>query len=155
MSENYKLLDELDTKILTILQNDCRTPLERMAKELGVPKSTVHYRVKRLEADEIIEGYCAKVDAAKLEKDYVTITFVRAKYGPNYHDRVGKALAEIPGVSAVYFLFGETDFVALIKSRNRSDFMRKLEKMTNMPEIERTNTQIVAKTIKEDLRVEL
>lgn len=155
MLENSKSLDELDTKILNIMQNDCRIPLKRIAKELEVPKSTVHYRVKRLEADKIIQGYCAKVDAAKLGKDYVTITFIRAKYGPSYHDRVGTALAKIPGVSAVYFVFGENDFIVLFKSENRADFMEKLEKMTNMPEIERTHTQIIAKTIKEDLRVEL
>jgi DNA-binding Lrp family transcriptional regulator len=155
LPEKSKPLDELDTRILGILQSDCRIPLGKIARELGVPKSTVHYRVKRLEADGVIKGYRAKLDAAKLGKDYVTLTFIRAKYGPSYHDKVGKALAKIPGTSAVYFVFGETDFIALIKSKNRDDFMKKLENMTNMQEIERTHTQIVAKAIKEDMRVDL
>jgi DNA-binding Lrp family transcriptional regulator len=134
---------------------DCRTSLEKIAKKLGVPKSTVHYRIRRLEAEKIIEGYYAKVNATKLGKDYVTITLVRAKYGPDYHEKLGNILAQIPGVWAVYFVFGDTDFIVLTKSDNREDFLKKLENMMNMKEIERTNTQVVAKTLKEDPRIEL
>jgi len=150
LPDQHKSLDEIDKRILKILQKNCRTPLEQIANKLGVPKSTVHYRIKRLEAEEIIKGYCAKVDTTKLGKNFVTITFVRAKYGPNYHDKVGKLLAKIPGVWAVYFLFGENDFVVLAKSDNSEDFMKKLEKMMNTQQIQRSNTQIVAKVIKED-----
>lgn len=155
MPNSHKSLDELDREILKILQMDCRTSVEKIAKKLGVPKSTVHYRIKRLEAEKIIEGYYAKVNATKLGKDYVTITLVRAKYGPDYHERLGNMLAQIPGVWAVYFVFGDTDFIVLTRSDNREDFMKKLEKMMNMKEIERTNTQVVAKTLKEDPRIEL
>jgi len=155
MSNNHKSLDELDKEILKILQMDCRTSLEQIAKKLGVPKSTVHYRIKRLEGEKIIEGYYAKVNASKLGKDYLTITLVRAKYGPSYHERLGKMLAQIEGVWAVYFVFGDTDFIILTRSNNREDFMKKLEKIMSMEEIERTNTQVVAKTIKEDPRIEL
>jgi DNA-binding Lrp family transcriptional regulator len=83
------------------------------------------------------------------------ITLVRAKYGPDYHEKLGNILAQIPGVWAVYFVFGDTDFIVLTKSDNREDFLKKLENMMNMKEIERTNTQVVAKTLKEDPRIEL
>lgn len=155
MSERHMSLDKIDKAILEILQSNSRTPLGQIASKLGVPKSTVHYRIKRLEAEEIIEGYYAKVCATKLGKDYTTITFVRAKYGPSYHEKVGKMLAQIPGVCAVYFILGDNDFVVLIMSENREDFMGKLEKMYDMPEIERTSTVVVVKTIKEDPRIEL
>jgi Lrp/AsnC family leucine-responsive transcriptional regulator len=148
-------LDETDTRILEILQKDCRTPLEQIADKLGIPKSTVHYRIKRLEAEKIIEGYYAKVDATKLGKNFVTITFIRTKYGPSYHEKVGEMLAQIPGVWAAYFVFGETDFVVLARSDNSKDFMEKLERVMKMQHIERSSTQVVAKIIKEDPRIEL
>jgi DNA-binding Lrp family transcriptional regulator len=150
-----KSLNRLDIRILEILQKDCRTPLQKVANELGVPKSTVHYRIRKLEEEGIIQGYGAKVDATRLGKDYTTITFVRAKYGPRYHEKVGEILARIPGILAVYFVFGEIDFVALIRSDNRDDFMRKLERMTSTPEIERTSTLVTAKTIIENPLVDL
>lgn len=155
MREKRPVLDEIDKTILVRLQADSRTPLERIAKELSVPKSTVHYRLKRLEEEEIIEGYHAKVNAAKLGKDYLTITFVRAKYGPSYHEKIGRMLAQIPNVFSVYFVFGDYDFVVLTRSDNTEDFLQKLEKMTRMTEIERTNTQVVGKTLKENQKVEI
>lgn len=153
MARQRNKLDETDIAILEILQTDCQKTLGRIAEELKIPKSTVHYRVKRLEEEKMILGYYAKVDGAKIGNDYLTITFVRAKYGPSYHKRVGKELTRIPGVLAVYFIFGQTDFVVLTRSNDRDDFMKKLEKMTNMTDIERTHTKIVAKILKEDFRV--
>lgn len=147
-----KPLDKIDFGILDILQKDCRTPLEQIADNLGVPKSTIHYRIKRLEEEEIIKGYYAKVNHERLGRDYVTVTFVRAKYGPGYHEIAGQKLIEIPGVWAVYFILGENDFIIVSRSSDREDYLQKLEKIMGMPEIERTNTQVVAKVIKEDPR---
>ncbi|MEM3874117.1 MAG: Lrp/AsnC family transcriptional regulator [Candidatus Bathyarchaeia archaeon] len=152
MNDALKSIDELDLKILKILQDDCRISLEQIAKMVGVPKSTIYYRIKRLEEEGIIEGYYAKINFAKLGKDYLTITFVKAKYAPGYHEKIGEKLSKISGVWGVYFIFGENDFVVLTRSKDREDYLRKLELMMNMPEIERTNTQVVAKIIKEDLR---
>jgi DNA-binding Lrp family transcriptional regulator len=151
---NAKSLDEKDMQILEMLQNDARVPLGKIANKLGVPKSTVHYRIKKLEVEKIIKGYYAKVDATRLGKDYTTITFVRAKRGETVDD-VGNMLTQIPGVCAVYFILGDNDFVVLASSDDKEDFMKKLQIMYNMPEIERTNTVVVVKTIKEDPRVDL
>ncbi len=145
-------LDEIDAGILRILQEDCRTPLDQIADRLRVPKSTIHYRIKRLESEGIIEGYYARVNHAKLGRDYVTATFIRAKYGPGYHEKAGQKLSKISGVWGVYFILGENDFILMSRSNNREDYLQKLEKIMNMPEIERTSTQVIAKVIKEDLR---
>ena len=148
-------LDEIDVRILQAVQEDCRTPLETIAKELGIPKSTVHYRINRLEQAKVIEHYFAKVNPTKLGKDYLTVILVRAKYGPHYHERVGKKIAAIPGVWAVYYVLGENDFVLLVRANDREDYMHTLEKISSMPDIERTSTQVVAKVIKEDPRIML
>ncbi|MGD8506508.1 MAG: Lrp/AsnC family transcriptional regulator [Candidatus Bathyarchaeota archaeon] len=155
MHNPSKSLDRVDRGILRILQEDCRTPLEEIAKKLGISKSTAHYRVKRLESEGIIEGYYAKVNAAKLGKDFITITFVRAKYGLGYHEKVGRLLADIPGVWGVYFVLGEMDFVVLARASNREKFMEKLDRIISLGEVERTNTQVIAKILKEDPRIEL
>ncbi|MEJ2776203.1 hypothetical protein WIW90_08300 [Sulfolobaceae archaeon RB850M] len=42
------------------------------------------------------------------------------------------------------------DFIVLARYKNREDFMKNyLEKLINMPEIERTSTHVVAKVFKE------
>lgn len=157
MKENEQKirLDDIDIKILKVLQEDCRVTLDQMSKMLNVPKSTLHYRIKRLEKVGVIEGYYAKLNPAKLGKEYIAVTLVRAKYGPGYHKKVGERLSKLPGVWGVYFVLGETDFVVLTRANSRKDFMKTLEQMINSKEIERTSTMAVVEIIKEDPRLEL
>ncbi len=150
-----KRLDKTDEYILRALQRDCRIPLQEIAKRLGIPKSTIHYRIRRLEGEGVLEGYYAKVNAADLGYDYLAIVLVRAKYGPGYHEKVGRKLARLPGVWAVYYVLGDIDFIVLMRAADRDDYMRKLERISSMSDIERTSTQVVAKVVKEDPRVDI
>jgi DNA-binding Lrp family transcriptional regulator len=154
MIKKNKIANAIDKGILEYLEKDCRVPIEQVAKKLGLPKSTVQYRIKRLEGMEIIKGYKAQIDYAKLGKEYTTITLVRSKYGRKYHEKVGNILAQIPGTSGVYFVLGDTDFVVICRSNNREDFNRKLDVFYDTEEIERTTTMVVMKTIKDESEID-
>lgn len=147
-------MDKTDKLLLRIIQDDSRIPLQKIARRLGIPKSTVHYRIGRLERENIIEGYYAKLNAGRLGYDYLAVVLVRAKYGPQYHKKVGSKLSKIPGVWAIYYVLGDWDFIVLIRAINREDYMRKLERFSNMTDIERTSTQVVARVVKEDPRID-
>jgi DNA-binding Lrp family transcriptional regulator len=95
----------MDKAILRKLQIDGRTPLGKIAKELKIPKSRVHHRTKRMKEAGVIEGYYAKLNPVMLGEDYITVTFIRAKYSPSYHDKIGKMLLQIlESLSYILFL---------------------------------------------------
>ncbi|BAB66148.1 Lrp/AsnC family transcriptional regulator [Sulfurisphaera tokodaii] len=143
-------MDEIDLKILKILQKDAKYSLEDLSTELKMPKSTVAYRIKRLESLNIIKGYYAQIDPTALNLDYIVISLIRGKYSKDYHIELGSKLANIPGVWGVYFVLGDTDFIVIARYRNREDFMKNyLERITSMPEVERSSTHVVVKIIKE------
>ncbi|ADN50324.1 Lrp/AsnC family transcriptional regulator [Vulcanisaeta distributa] len=146
-------IDQTDIEILKMLQDDCRITLDEMANKLKISKSTVYYRIKKLERLGIILGCHAKLSPEKMGKDYVAVILVKAKYGPGYHDKVGQKLAGINGVTAVYYIFGEWDFVLQVRASGKDEILRILEQIMNMEEVERTSTLIVAKVIKEDPRL--
>ena len=154
MKESLMTLDNVDQKIIEELQKDCRIPIGQISKKIGIPTSTIQYRIKRLEKVGIIEGYQAQVNFEKMGKDYTTITFVRTKYGKNSYEKVGTILSQIPGVSGVFFVLGEIDFVVLCRSNDREDFMSKLDILLGVEEIERTNTMVVMKTIREGSKID-
>ncbi|MHA2003990.1 MAG: Lrp/AsnC family transcriptional regulator [Candidatus Thorarchaeota archaeon] len=147
--------DDLDLAILRELQIDCRIPLQEIAEKVGAPTSTVHYRVKRLEREGVIDGYYANINPEKLGHDYLTIIKVHATYGPGYHERIGKKLAKMPGVWAVYFTLGETDFFVLTRSQDKSEYMKILDKLMATKGIERTSTQVVVRVIKENPKLDI
>jgi DNA-binding Lrp family transcriptional regulator len=148
-------LNVLDLEILRLLQKNSRTSLNELSHKLSTPKSTLHYRISKLEEDGVIQGYYTELNPSKLGLDFVAITLVRAKFGSQFHEKVGNALAKIAGVHAVFFLFGEIDFLIIIRSRNKADLFSKIEKIYDIPEVERSNTLIVAKTIKNDQRFDI
>ncbi len=154
MYESSKL-DELDVEILRELQEDCRTPLQAIAEKVGAPTSTVHYRVKRLEKEGIIDGYYAHINPEKVGMDYLTIIKVMASYGPKYYESVGDSLSKIPGVWAVYYVLGDQDFFVLTRSKDRTSFMESLDRIMSTKGVERTATQVVAKVVEEDPRLQI
>ena len=143
-------LDPLDWKILDLLHRDCRVSLNSMAHKLKASRSTIHYRIRRLEVEGVIKGYRACIDATRLGRDYYTCTWIRAKYGPGYYKKVGQKVGWIPGVCAVYFVLGAQDLLVFIKSDTRESFLRKLDQIAAIPGVERTETQVVALVMKED-----
>jgi Lrp/AsnC family leucine-responsive transcriptional regulator len=148
-------IDGVDREILRLLQADARVTREEIAQKLKTSKSTVQYRIRKLESLGIIEGYYAKINPAKLGKDYQAITLLRAKFSPLYYERLGERLASLPGVWAVYFTLGDYDFVLLTRGVGREDLLNSIENLTQIKGVERTVTQLVVKTVKEDPRLEI
>ena len=148
-------IDDIDKRILNILQDDATKSLEEIGKELGMSKTAIHYRINKLRDKKIIRKIIALIDSSKVGYDIFAISLIKAKYGPNYQNIVGEKLREIKGVWGVYFLLGDIDFVALLRAKNRNDLLRIINQFISIPEIERSSTHIILETIKEDPKVEL
>jgi len=149
------MLDDLDILILKELQKECRTPLQDIAVKVGAPTSTVHYRLKRLERAEIIEGYYAKLNPEKLDLEYIAITKLRVELTPGYYNTIGDQLSKIEGVWAVYLILGDSDFIIMTRSKNREGFMEIMDQVLQIKGIRQSSTSVVARHIKEDPRLPL
>jgi Lrp/AsnC family leucine-responsive transcriptional regulator len=149
------LLDELDIAILKELQSECRTPLQEIAERVGAPTSTVHYRLKRLEKTGIVGGYYAKLNSEKLDIDYIAAIRLSIDLSSAHYDEIGIELAKIPGIWTVYLVLGDCDFLVLARSKNRDEFMNIIDKIMDIKGVRQLNTQIVAKLVKEDPRLDL
>jgi len=66
-------LDKKDKQILSILDMDARQHVTKIAKEVGLSREVVNYRIKQLEKKGIIEGYYTVIDTSKLGLMYCRI----------------------------------------------------------------------------------
>jgi len=149
------LLDELDIAILKELQKECRTPLQEIAEIVGAPTSTVHYRLKRLERAKVIDGYYAKLNPEKLDIDYIASIRISIDLKPTSYDKIGDELAKIPGVWTVYMILGDCDFLLMTRSKNREEFLKIIDQILEVKGIKKLHTQVVARLVKEDPRLDL
>ena len=59
-------MDEIDKKIITLLQQNARTPLKTLAEHVFLSSPAVSARIERLEKENIISGYTARINQTKL-----------------------------------------------------------------------------------------
>ena len=60
------VMDKIDKKLITLLQQDARMPLKALAENVFLSSPAVSARIERLEKEQIIEGYEVKVNQLKL-----------------------------------------------------------------------------------------
>lgn len=149
------MTDEVDRKILDLLQSNARIPAAEIARQIGLAPSAVHYRIKKLEDEGVIQKYEALVNPRSLGINLVS--FVRVQTGPGAQaPEITAALCKEPEVQEVHRVVGEDCFFVKLRVRDTDDLGRLLEdEIQPIPSISSTRTTIVLRSTKETTRLPL
>src|SRR5256885_15206380 len=71
--------DEIDSRLLTLLQKDARRTNKELADAVGIAQSTCLERIRSLRAKGVIVGYRAEVDPAELGRPIRALLAVRLR----------------------------------------------------------------------------
>ncbi|MGC8645845.1 MAG: Lrp/AsnC family transcriptional regulator [Thermoplasmata archaeon] len=143
-------MDEFDKRILKILREDATLSLKEIGKRVGLySPSAISKRIDNLRRKGYIKRVTASLDYAKMGISFATLTMLRGKYGGNYKDVIAEKLKKIPGVVSVYFLLGDIDFVVYTLCRNKEEYAKILDRISAIPEIERSDTRTILTVYKE------
>lgn len=143
------MIDDIDRKILSILQENARISNAQIARELDLAPSGIHERIKKLENRGIITGYHASVDPRKLGYSVTAFLFVRTD------DRVGslasaERLAEISEAQEVHHIAGEDCYLVKLRCLDNQDLGRLLrENIGAIEAVRSSRTSVVLDTVKE------
>ncbi|MBL7117863.1 MAG: Lrp/AsnC family transcriptional regulator [Candidatus Syntrophoarchaeum sp.] len=142
-------LDEIDEKIIEMLQEDSRKTFVEIAKELGVSDPTIHVRVKKLQEAGVIEKFTAVLAPEKVEKGVAA--FIEINVKPNMIEEIIRNLGRLDEVLEIHETFGEYDIIAKIRAKTNED-LRDLvvRKIRIIPNIVNTRVTTVLKTRKEE-----
>jgi Lrp/AsnC family transcriptional regulator for asnA, asnC and gidA len=142
-------LDEIDKKIIEMLQEDSRQSFVEIAKELGVSDPTIHVRVKKLQEAGIIEKFTAVLAPAKVEKGVAA--FIEINITPNTIEAVIRNLIRLDEVLEIHETFGDYDIIAKIRAKT-NEALRDLvaKEIRTIPNIVSTRVTTVLKTRKEE-----
>jgi len=152
LNQNKKkvTLTHLQLNILYKISEHGEVNLERISKELGVPKSTVYYNFKKLEEEGLIKKTVLDLDESIIGLDITAITLVRTTYAGASGGKIGENISKIPGVVSVYYVLGDIDFIVISKALNREDLKRIINSIAKIEGVERTSTQFVLNVVKEE-----
>ncbi|MBU2912521.1 MULTISPECIES: Lrp/AsnC family transcriptional regulator [Reichenbachiella] len=117
------LLDEVDVKILSLLQAEGRITNKALAEKMGLSTTPVFDRVKRLEKEGVIKQYVALLDQRKIDKKLTVFVFISLKnHTRSYLDKFIGEMNEYPEVQECYHIAGDFDYMLKIVTRDIESF---------------------------------
>ncbi|MDW3046240.1 Lrp/AsnC family transcriptional regulator [Vibrio sp. Vb1554] len=138
-------LDKADLAILSILQEDCRAPLDLIADEVGLSTVTVQRRIKRLRDSGVILRDVSVLDPEQLGWKMTFLVLVEMeRERSDMLDNFRKRMINEPQVQQCYYITGEADFAVICLAKDMEDF----EVLTHRlffddPNIRRFKTNVV------------
>ncbi|MEM1507344.1 MAG: Lrp/AsnC family transcriptional regulator [Candidatus Bathyarchaeia archaeon] len=144
-------IDDLDLKIIRLLQEDSRLSYNKIASELGISVGTAYNRIKKLENIGVLKSYTVLVDPMKLGYGTIAIIFIQAE-GAHLVE-VENEIAKNDNAIAVYDITGDFDIAVIARFKDRAELNSFVKKLLSMPHVKRTVTNVVLNVVKEDFRI--
>jgi len=134
-------LDDLDRRLLALLQADARTPAADLARRLGVARTTVLARLARLEKTGVIVGYTVRL--ARDEGAAAVEAYVGIGVQPRAGAGVTARLASLPELRQLSSVSGEWDYLALLRAESTARLDAVLDEIGGFEGVLRTTTHVV------------
>ena len=145
--------DDLDRKILKILEKDSKTIAKSIAEELGLSKTPVYERIKRLEQDGFIKKYVAILDKEKIGQSITVFSFVSLETQKGaMMDDFFREVKNYPEVTECFVVGGDFDFLLKVVVENLDahyDFAK--FKLASLPIIGSVKSAFVLNEVKNDV----
>ena len=145
-----KSLDEIDRRILAVLQDNARVANVDLARQVGVSASPCWRRVRDLEETGIISGYVTLVDPAALGLHvsiFVQVTL--EKQIETALEQFERAVQARPEVMECYLMTGDADYHLRVVVEDLSAYERFLmDHLTRVPGIANIRSSFALKQVK-------
>ncbi len=131
-------LDELDSRILALLEANGRESATKLAAKVGLSRSAVQERVARLERDGVIQGYTVRLGLDARPPGVDAYLSVRLS-GP-VCPRVAPLLKDLPEVLCIESLAGELDMLIRVRAADLAALSALRERVARIPEVRSVTT---------------
>ena len=141
------MLDNKDLEILEVLKNHAKWTTHHISKKTLIPITTVHNRIKKLEAMGVIKGYTALLDYKKMGESISAFVLADVQ-SDNPCKRSNEILKEIENWKEVhesYTITGNHDIILRISVKDTEELEKFIERLDAIEGIEKAKTNIILK----------
>ncbi|MDR0425942.1 MAG: Lrp/AsnC family transcriptional regulator [Clostridiales bacterium] len=144
-------MDEIKLKILDVLREDARTPVEAIAKMLGLAVTEAAGLIDELESGGVIAKYTTVVDEERTGAERVN-ALIEVKVSPvksRGFDEIARYICQFSEVKSVYLMSGAYDLAVFIEGRSLKEVARFVsEKLSAVDKVLSTATHFILKKYK-------
>lgn len=148
------MLDDLDIKVLKILQKTGRTKRNELAEAVGLSIPAVSERLNKLEEKKVIEGYYAKLNRNAFGYDIMAYILVMMDSSKHYKSLISH-VEKLPQILECHSVLGEGSHLLKAISKNTEALEKLLSQIQAWPGVTATKTTFVLSTIKETTEIDI
>jgi len=144
-------LDSFDYAILRVLAAEGRLAVTELARRVGLSKSPVQARVKRLEQAGIIAGYRAVLDPVKMGLAHVAFVEVRLSDTREAAlQAFNRAVRAVPEIEACHMIASRFDYLLKVRTADIQAYRQVLaERISALPHVAQTSTYVAMEAVKD------
>jgi len=152
---DYKT-DDIDEKILELLQQDCRLSDQTIAESIDLDSEKVTERIRKMERGSIIQGYCLQLNQIELNIVGAIANIIiknRNRY-PYVIEHVMKLAKE--NVAEVYSALGGEGVITIRCFHNSiKELSRLIDNVNKIHGVRRTKSHVIAEFVYKDIKIPL
>ncbi len=124
------MIDKIDRKLLSLLQEDCNLSLQALAEAVNLTTTPCWKRLKRLEEEGVIRGHVALLDAEKVGLGLTAFVLIKTLlHNRDWYSDFVTVVAGMPEVLGFWRMAGEYDYLMRVQvadMKRYDDFYKRL-----------------------------
>jgi DNA-binding Lrp family transcriptional regulator len=137
-------MDETDRRLIEALREDARAPTAKLARDLGLSRTTVQSRLDRLERSGVITGYTVRLSEAH-ERGQIH-AYVMMTVTPKNAASVITAMRRLTAVRLLQSVSGPFDLMAEVVAPSVAEMDTVIDALGHLDGVERTTSSVVLST---------
>ncbi|MFM2354949.1 MAG: hypothetical protein RLZZ528_685 [Pseudomonadota bacterium] len=151
MTNDLHALDRIDRAILRALSAEARISMTELAARVGLTKTPVQARVRRLEDAGVIAGYRAVLNPVRMGLAHVAFVEVRLSDTREAAlQAFNRAVQALPEIEECHMMASSFDYLLKVRTSDIADYRRVLgEHISTLPHVASTSTFVAMEAVKE------
>ena len=147
------LLDDLDKKLITILQDDARASASEISRKTGYNENTIRYRIERLKKSGVVKEFTALLNPRMIGLPVAAIMMITTE--PNQLKDVFERLAKLEETKHILQATGKHDLIVVAHYTNMEAMNDASQKIKSMDGVKEAEIHLATGMIKVDTKFDV
>lgn len=146
-------LDELDKKLITILQDDARASASEISRKIGYNENTIRYRIERLKKSGVVKEFTALLNPRMIGLPVAAIMMITTE--PHQLKDVFERLAELEETKHILQATGKHDLIVVAHYTDMNAMNDASQKIKSMDGVKEAEIHLATGLIKVDTKFDV
>ncbi|MHB8565802.1 MAG: Lrp/AsnC family transcriptional regulator [Nitrososphaerales archaeon] len=143
-------LDDLDKRLLSILQDDARASASEISRKTGFNENTIRYRIERLKKNGVIKEFTALLNPRMIGLPIAAIMMITTE--PNSLKEVFENLAMLEETKHILQATGKHDLIVVAHYKDMNSMNDASQKIKSIPGVKEAEIHLATGMIKVDTK---